>query len=175
MDSEAEQQLLSRAQAGDMEALGQLWDISSPKLFGYLVNTLRDKQLAEDVFQSTWLRAAEHIAGYQFRGVGFSSWLFAIARNECRQLWRKSNRAEEHVLQSEPVSHEHETLHSKLLVDQALSKLSESDQELLRLRYIADLSINEIAKTLNSNSVAVRVRVSRALARVRTVINTSHV
>lgn len=175
MDLDAERELVKRAQAGDMEALGQLWDTCSPKLFGYLVNTLRDRHVAEDVFQSTWLRAAEHIAGYTFKGVGFSSWLFAIARNECRQLWRKSNRPDAHLLDPEPVSHEHESLHAKLLVDQALSKLSESDQELLRLRYIADLSINEIAKTLNSNSVAVRVRVSRALARVRTVINTSHV
>lgn len=175
MDVEVERELVKRAQAGDMEALGQLWDACSPKLFGYLMNTLQDRQLAEDVFQTTWLRAAEHVSNYQFRGVGFSSWLFAIARNECRQHWRKSNRAEEHVLPTEPVSNEHDSLHNKLLIDRALSKLSESDQELLRLRYIADLSINEIAKTLNSNSVAVRVRVSRALARVRAVINTSQV
>lgn len=175
MDVDAERALVVRAQVGDMEALGRLWDTCSPKLFGYLMNTLRDRQLAEDVFQTTWLRAAEHVSGYRFKGVGFSSWLFAIARNECRQLWRKNNRVEEEVLQTEPHSNEHESLHSKLLIDQALSKLSESDQELLRLRYIADLSINEIAKTLNSNSVAVRVRVSRALARARLVINTSHV
>lgn len=175
MELDAEQQLVSRAQTGDMVALEQLWDTCSPKLFGYLVNTLRDRQLAEDVFQTTWLRAAEHVSTYSFRGVGFSSWLFAIARNECRQHWRKSNRAEGQALQAEPVSNEHESLQNKLFIDQALSKLSESDRELLRLRYIADMSINEIAKTLNSNSVAVRVRVSRALARVRSVINTSHI
>lgn len=41
------------------EMLGALWDATMPKLYGYLVNVLRDKALAEDILQSTWAKALE--------------------------------------------------------------------------------------------------------------------
>ena len=142
----------------------KLWGESTPKLFGYLMNTLRDKSLAEDILQSTWTKAIEALPRYQERGLPFSSWLFAIARNECRLHWRKENReiafdAQEHDI---PISTSPEP---SVLAEQILAQLSKDDRELLRLRYIADLSMHDIAKIINTNSVAVRVRIHRALKR----------
>src|SRR3989344_3676687 len=68
------------------------WEAITPKLFGYLVNVLRDKTLAEDIFQTTWIKAIEALPKFEQRGKGFGAWLFAIARNECKQYWRKANR-----------------------------------------------------------------------------------
>lgn len=151
----------------DKEALSKLWDETTPKLFGYLINTTRDPVLAEDLLQSTWLKAVENLAKYQDRGLPFSAWLFAIARNECRQNWRKANRE----VPFEPEIHDREAesdnSEDKILVEQLLSKLSEDDRELIRLRYIADLPINDIARILNLNFVTVRVRLHRALARAK--------
>ena len=150
--------------AMDRAKLEQLWDETTPKLFGYLVNTLHDKTLAEDIFQSTWIKAIEALPKYQERGLPFSAWLFAIARNECKLHWRKANHevafdAQEHDVAVVPDTDDH------VLAEQILAKLSGDDQELLRLRYIADLPMNEIAKILNTNSVAIRVRIHRALKR----------
>src|SRR5436190_1604661 len=92
MNSQAEQELVKRAQGGDREALGVLWDELTPKLFGYLVNTTKSKVLAEDLLQAVWLHAIEGLPKFEFRGIAVSAWLFAIARNECRQHWRKANR-----------------------------------------------------------------------------------
>lgn len=150
----------------DREGLGKLWDEITPKLFGYLVNVLRDKALAEDILQATWMKAIEALDSYQDRGIPFSAWLFAIARNECKLHWRKSNHevpydSNEHDIPSVPSSD------SAILAEQILATLPEDDRELLRLRYIADLSMSDIAKILQTNSVAVRVRVHRALKRAR--------
>lgn len=54
-----------------------------------------------------------------------------------------------------------------MLANQLLAKLSEDDRELIRLRFIADLSVGDIAKILNVNSVTARVRLHRALARLK--------
>lgn len=162
-----EQVLVQKAQEGDGAALGLLWDEFSPKLFGYLVNVLRDKPLAEDVFQTTWLKATEKLSSFHMQGISLSAWLFAIAKNECRQHWRKAQRPEVAVSDGEPVTDTRGELYAKLLAEQILEKLSEDDRELLRLRYIADLSTKEIARVLNINSIAVRVRVSRAVSRAR--------
>ena len=172
MTATEEAELVEKARGGDRDALGLLWDEVSPKLFGYLVNVCRDKTVAEDVFQNTWLKAVEALPKYQQRGIRFSAWLFAIARNECRQHWRKANREVGLETAAEPVGDDRATLQSKILIEQLLQHLSEDDRELLRLRYIADLSTLDIARVLQSNSVAVRVRISRALVRARKLVAT---
>lgn len=167
-----EQNLVKQAQGGDREALGKLWDQITPKLFGYLVNILKDKVLAEDIFQTTWLKALEALPQFRFRGTSISAWIFAIARNECRQHWRKGKRETEFIDNHvEPVGDFSEQVNDSLMVSQVLNKLSLDDQELLRLRYIADLPVNEIAKVLNINFVAVRVRLHRALFRARAAVD----
>lgn len=153
------------------EDLSRLWDELTPKLYGYLVNTVRDRTLAEDLLQNTWLRAIQASQGFQQRGVPVSAWLFAIARNECRQHWRKAGRE----VAFDPALHDRaaddrEKPESHVMVEKILSMLSEDDRELIRLRYIADLTVNDIAKVLNLNLVAVRVRLHRALQRARAQI-----
>src|ERR1700690_2372444 len=92
MTPEQEHMLVNKAKTGDREALGALWDAITPKLFGYLINTTHDKALAEDILQTTWLKAIKALPNYQPRGVNISAWLFAIARNEFHQHWRKAQR-----------------------------------------------------------------------------------
>lgn len=172
MNQQQEDVLIKRAQTGDRDALGLLWDQLTPKLFGYLINTLHDKTLAEDLLQATWLKAIEALPTFKPRGISISAWLFAIARNECRQHWRKGEMEVpfDPSLHDTPAQINNETEHT-ILVEQALNKLSNEDREIIRLRYIADLSVNDIARTLNINFVAARVRLHRALARAKTAIN----
>ena len=76
----------------DKNSLFALWSEITPKLYGYLVNVLRDKNLAEDILQTAWLKAIDNLSRFRGKESEFSSWLFAIARNECKQHWRKSGR-----------------------------------------------------------------------------------
>lgn len=168
----SEQELIKQAKLGNKEALEKLWDILTPKLFGFLVNTLKDKQVAEDVFQNTWLKAINALSSFNPAKGKFGSWIFVIAKNECRQIWRKDKHIE--ILDdsvTEPSRDDRKNSDNTILVDQIINKLSYEDQELLRLRYIADLPLNEIAAILNINFVAVRVRMHRAIKRAKTLVN----
>lgn len=168
MSSNEEQSLIRGAQDGDREALERLWDLLTPKLFGYLINTLRDRALAEDILQATWLKAINALPQFEARAAGIGAWLFAIARNECRAHWRKSGRETplDPALHDKPDNQEAKSDES-ILAEQILALLAEDDREILRLRYIADLPFKNIAEVLNINSITVRVRASRALARAR--------
>ncbi len=152
------------------DQISQLWDVVTPRLYGYLVNTLRDKELAHDILQNAWLKAIENISQFKGNEKEFSSWLFMIARNEMRQYWRKGGRE----VRFDPLLHDKETDASQenkegeMFLDQVVARLSASDQELVRLRYIGDMSFSEIAKVLNINQVALRVRMHRALGTLRT-------
>ena len=147
--------------------LESLWDELTPKLFGYLVNVLHDKTLAEDILQSTWTKALQALPRYQDENK-FQAWLFAIARNECKQYWRRVSRDMPIDQETHDTPDDHADNHQEnILIDQIMAKLSEDDRELLRLRYIADLPMNDIAKILHINIIAVRVRVHRALKRAQ--------
>lgn len=153
------------------ENLSALWDEITPKLYGYLINILHDKNLAEDILQNTWLKAIEALSQFKNRtGANFSSWLFAIARNECKQHWRKAGRE----ISFDAEVHDKKEFDSKdedkIFVDQILKKFSENDKELIRLHYIADLPLGEIAKILNINPITARVRMHRALAFAKIIL-----
>lgn len=170
MTIEEELSLTTRAQAGDKEALGLLWDAITPKLYGYCMNVFRDKTLAEDTLQQTWLKAIANIQLFKPRGVRFSAWLFAIARNECRQHWRTRTHESIDALSDTVAQSPMPRYEEKLLIGHILNKLSEEDQEIIRLRYIADLSFREIAIVLTISTISARVRVHRAIARARKYI-----
>ena len=151
--------------------ISALWDTITPKLYGYLIHTLHDKDLAEDILQTTWLKAITALPSFGNSGeTNFSAWLFAIARNECKQHWRKLGRE----IPFDSRIHDREEPDSKqedkILIDQILAQLSRDDQELIRLRYIADLPLNNIAKLLKINPITVRVRMHRALASAKLIL-----
>ena len=159
--------LIVRAQQGDREAVSQLWDAYTPKIYGYLMNTLRDRPLSEDTLQTTWQKALEALPRFRARGVPFGAWLFAIARNECRRNWRTSAR-------EVPLEPEHDrprdddgSRGDAIFIEQMLATLSEEDRELIRLRYIADLPIAEVARVLGITSIAARVRIHRTLKKLK--------
>lgn len=153
------------------DEIGELWDKITPKLYGYLVNVLKDKTLADDILQATWLKAIESLPKFQDRGYGFSAWLFSIARNEMKMHWRKGGREIPYNNNLHDVASEEDSeIEQNIFLEQILLKLSENDRELIRLRYIADLSFSEISKILKINQVALRVKIHRALGRARIML-----
>lgn len=167
---------IARAQAGDRAAVELLWDAHAPKLYGYLLHTVRDRTLADDLFQSTWVHAIEALPSYEHRGT-FTAWLIAIARNECRQHWRSSQRItaldlDQHDVADGASAQSRETQDA---VTRALRTLTEDDRELLRLRYIVGLPTNEIARVLAVSPIAARVRIHRARRHARAALTDHHV
>ena len=148
----------------------ELWDKVTPRLYGYLINTLKDASLADDILQNTWLKAIEALPKFESRGKGFSAWIFSIARNEMRMHWRKNGHDVPYDQKLHDVSEERNDQEDKIFLTQIVEKLGEEEQELINLRYIADLSFLEISKLLNVNLVAVRVKMHRALSRARLIL-----
>ena len=156
----------------DRDEISELWDKITPKLYGYLVNSLKDKGVADDILQNTWFKAIEALPRFEDRGLGINAWIFSIARNEMRMYWRTSGRnvSLDEDLHDVPVDYKND-IENKLFLDQILTSLSSGEQELIRLRYIADLSMAEIAKLLNKSPIAIRVSLHRALSRARMVVS----
>jgi RNA polymerase sigma-70 factor (ECF subfamily) len=170
MNIKEEKALIKSVKNGDKECLSKLWDAINPKLYGYLINTLKDKSIADDILQATWLKAISKIEQFHYRGARFSAWLFAIARNECRLYWRENKQTSTAPLEENILPTEDKTLTAiddKLAMEKIFKNLSVDEQELLQLRFIGQLNFKEIAGILAISVITARVRLYRIIKKAR--------
>jgi RNA polymerase sigma-70 factor (ECF subfamily) len=122
------------------------------------------------------VRAVIGIARYRWRPGGLEPWLFGIARNVIADEHRRIARAQRQhrsmaPVSEEPLPHEPgELADEHAAVRATFEQLSDSDRDLLELRVIARLSVEQTAAVLGKRPGAVRTAQSRALARLRTLL-----
>jgi RNA polymerase sigma-70 factor, ECF subfamily len=134
---------------------------------------------ADDVTQETLISAHRSFAEYRGDG-SVRAWLLGIARNKCLQYLEKARRRSAGLARGSG-RHEsstgEETLGAKRRADRAralLEQVKPSDREALLLRFGADLSFKEVAAACGIDEPAARKRVSRALMRLRSALESEH-
>lgn len=155
----------------DLQAFGALYDQYAPVIYRYLLSRLGNIDEARDVTSQTFLKAIEAFPQYTHRGY-FSAWLFSIARSKVIDLIRHNKHRVESFQEkwvdplSDPLAHALANERKEALL-RCLRALKPEDQELLRLRYVADLSYAEIAELAKKNEDAVKKSVYRLLVRLQ--------
>lgn len=169
-----DQELLDRIlgqQAGWRNMLSELLKRNHGALQARCHAYLRNREDAEDATQETQLRAYRAIR--TFRGEsGFRTWLFAIAERQCHNLVcrRKRHLLDEHVRALIEI-HEATLPSAGASTDQRdavrhiLTQLPEEARDVLMLRFYRDLSLEEMAVTLQLGLSATKMRLYRALDR----------
>jgi RNA polymerase sigma-70 factor (ECF subfamily) len=139
-------------------------------VYRYFYSRLDSSADAEDLTARTFLAALEALPRYHHRGY-FSAWLFSIARSKAMDHFRRRKpqvELSETHRSDEPdpltrVAHGDEI--ARLL--DLVRGLDETDRELIRLRYVADLSFAEIASLLGKKEDAVKKTLYRLLDRLQ--------
>lgn len=170
---ESDMELMKRAQAGDREAFGALFQRRSPSIWQMAYLLLHSSDAAEDVVQDTFTNALEHVG--DFRGESEPrSWLSAIALNSCRRMIRRkvtgvvsaeTSRLERGHGMSTPkrgvlTSMLRRETNRRLAL--ALGFLTEAQREVFVLHYVDELPYDEVAKLLNTTAGAARALSQRA-------------
>jgi RNA polymerase sigma-70 factor (ECF subfamily) len=142
-------------------------------ILGRLCKALLGSQAdADEATQETLLRAHRAMASYRAEG-SIKAWLCGIARHVCAHML-ESRRKQRELLEVVPIEAEardvFETRRRSRAVRDGLAKLKPSEREALVLRFVADLSHREIATACNLDEPTARKRISRALARLRSVM-----
>ena len=121
-----------------------------------------------------FLRVVERL--HSFKGSApFAAWLFTIARHAIIDFYRKrSNQRSEMEFDQMPdqgSSNGNTTIENQLLISSLLKQLSDTERELITLRFFGDLSAHEIGLILNMSDGAVRTGLYRALRKLRDIWN----
>ena len=171
--------LLARSRASP-HAFGDFYEQLSPQVLRFFVRRTGDPHRAVDLTAETFARAFEH--RQEFRGASdkqAAAWLWRIAHNELAG-YSRSTAVELAAVQrlglERPALNDEELLQVERLIAteelreqirRALEALPHDQQEVIRLRFIDDLSYEEMAHTLGVSNDVVRTRTSRALGALR--------
>jgi RNA polymerase sigma-70 factor (ECF subfamily) len=169
IDSEMQRDLLRLAKAGDGEAFAQLYDDSIERIYRYIYFRVTDEQTAEDLTSQVFFKAWENLERCKSTGAPFIAWLYTIARNAVIDYYRTrkntvaleeaSSLASEEPAPDEEIELQFETESLR----QALQELTEDQQQVIILKFIAGMSTDEIAEHLGKRAGAVRALQMRAL------------
>jgi len=161
---------MTRVQGGDEDALAELLERYRPRLFGFLNRRMPDA--ADDLFQETWLRVVRAKDSYDPTR-RFSTWLFQIANNLCRDRARR-RRVEEGYMQTtrdqtghDPALLKPPPLDLKLDMHRRLAALPERLREVLILRYYHQRTEPEIAEIVGIPRGTVKSRLHTAVRTLR--------
>ncbi|MGN8346594.1 RNA polymerase sigma factor [Pseudomonas sp. SMV71] len=155
MDPPSDESLLARYRHGDGAAFEALYARHRQGLYRFLLSLSNKAELAEEIFQDTWLSLIRSASQPQGRA-SFRTWLFQIARNRLIDHWRKhrvhnplhdSYDEQLHVQPDDRGSPEQQLSLSRdqARLDAALQALPEDQREVFLLRLHGDLELPQIA------------------------------
>jgi RNA polymerase sigma-70 factor (ECF subfamily) len=169
--------LVTRIQAGDREAYGDLYLRYFDRIYAYLLIAFRNHHEAEELTQQVFLQVLQALPRYERRRQPFRAWLFTIVRHVAVAQLKRQQR----VALEEPaaVARRRESgvdsdTHTQVLgwlADRELllfvERLPATQRQVLMMRFMLDLSNREIADILGTTGDVVRQHQSRALRALR--------
>jgi RNA polymerase sigma-70 factor, ECF subfamily len=171
MEKATIESLVERAQAGDRDALEELYLEHFDRIYSYLHMTVGNRHDAEDLTTQTFLRMLESIGKFRWGAAPFSAWLFRIAHNlamdhfRARRRWQPEEDVPEPpgAVESSAEEEAFRVLSSQSMFD-LIEDLSDEQRHVLILKFVFDFSNVEAATVLDKTEGAVKSLQHRALA-----------
>ena len=167
--------LVQRAQAGDADAFGELYDRYVDLVYRYIYYRVGSQALAEDLCSETFLRALRRISSFTWQGRDVGAWFVTIARNLIADHY-KSGRYRLEVSTADMLDADSadsraegrpeqlvlETLTNATLLE-SVKQLNPEQQECIVLRFLQGMSVAETALAMGKNEGAIKALQYRAV------------
>ncbi len=175
-DAPDDAQLVRAAAAGDQEALSELVERHTPRVYGICLRYFRDPDDAEDATQETFVALLRRASSFEGRAQ-FSTWLYRVATNACNDLARKRSRRPQTVPIEDRHSSPDHTIEDLLAarevsddLHRALAQLDEAQRRAVVLHDVGGWPLAEIADSEGVAVGTVKSRVHRGHARLATLL-----
>jgi RNA polymerase sigma-70 factor (ECF subfamily) len=166
--------LVERAQTGDGEAFGQLYDRYVDTVYRFIYFRLNDRALAEDFTSETFLRALRRLSTFSYQGRDIGAWFITIARNiildHVKSARHRLETPTAEIVEGTEQAPSPETAVIDALTAQrllaAVQSLGPEQRDCIVLRFIDGFSISETAAVLGKNDGAVKALQHRAVRKL---------
>jgi RNA polymerase sigma-70 factor (ECF subfamily) len=171
-----EKHLVEQAKSGDAEAFGQLYDACIDRVYRFIFFRVSDEPTAEDLTSQVFLKAWQNLGRYQPKGP-FLAWLYAIARNTVIDHYR-THKQTVSLDEAAPIAANDDKLDDLIelkfevnSLQESLQYLTEEQQEVITLKFIAEYDTDQIARKMGKSEGAIRALQMRALQALAKVLN----
>ena len=162
----------------DRELFAELYEEYMPKVYRHIYYKVNNTHVAEDLTSTVFEKALTNFGRFASDKASFSTWIFSIARNVVIDHYRVQGRrqavsldeaTEATQIASGDLSPEEEVMRSeeRQRLQVCLAKLSREEQEIISLKFGAELNNRQIAKTLGLSESNVGTRLYRAVRKLR--------
>jgi RNA polymerase sigma-70 factor (ECF subfamily) len=183
-----DEQLMLAYREGDAGAFEELYRRHKGGLYRFVLRSVRDRAVAEELYQEIWMRVIEARGRYQVpapsagQPAKFTTWLYTIAHNRLVDHWRKrglqlvsldqedaqgAERAEPPAAPDYEPPRVLEAKQSLARFAQALEALPPAQREAFLLHEEAGMSVTEIARATGTNEEAAKSRLRYALSKLK--------
>ena len=166
--------------SGDPAAFKILYERHRGPLYRFMLGQLRDRPLAEELYQDVWQRVIAARAGWKPEAA-FSTWLYRIAHNRLNDHWRSQRHRPPAPIDAElrtaaladPDDPERLAGNEELRqhLQRALDELPDEQREAVLLRLLQELSLDEIGRITGVGRETVKSRLRYALDKLRARLN----
>ncbi len=171
-EEEETQALVRRAQAGDLDACGEIYDAFAPRVFRFFRFRVPADE-AEDLMQRVFLKMVEQLPNYRYTGSPFAAWLFRMARNALIDASR-TDRPDLPLEQAAERAAEYGNPESQSLsamdgaqLRRAVDALPREQRDVIVYRFFAGLSSLQTAALMGKSEGSVRAMQFRAIEGLR--------
>ena len=177
-----DEQLMLAYRAGDAGAFETLYSRHKGALYRFILRSVREPAVAEELFQEVWMRVIEARARYEPQA-RFRTWLFTIAQHRMVDRFRRRglklvplDAGDDPPLDpparaADQPERQAETREQMARLASALDALPQAQREVFLLREEAGMSLAEIAQATGTNEEAAKSRLRYALAKLREAIS----
>lgn len=172
----ADEVLVRRASAGDVDAFADLYLRHLEAVFRYFFYRVGHRQDAEDLTEQVFLKAWQSIGRYDYQGIPFTAWLFRIAHNlliDHRRAERGTEPLDDVREMEDQAAGPAEVALRRAEARQlaaALGQLSPVEQSVVALRFLQGFDHRTVAGVIGKSEVATRSIQSRALDRLARIL-----
>lgn len=174
--------LLEKAQSGDSAAFGEIYREYYTPVFRYLYLRTRNRELSEDLVQTTFLKVTASLNRFRFREVSPLAYFFTVARHSLVDHWRKKK---EVLFETEETGNDipdaaptpetaTENRLTRELLEKIINDLSPPHRQIIEMRFFQELTNAEIAERLKKKEPAIRQIQCRALRELRALCQARH-
>jgi RNA polymerase sigma-70 factor (ECF subfamily) len=164
---------------GDRAAFGTFYDRFAPLVFSFAMRLVQERSAAEDLLQEVFFQIWREAGNYSPERGTPEAWIITITRSRAIDKLRSIRRRDKSFVPMEgPTGQEYDgrvesgatASDSKIMVNNALSQLSDNQRHVLELAYFDGLTQSEIADHLKEPLGTVKTRMRAALGRLRELL-----
>ena len=174
-ENAAQEELIRRAKRGDVKAFSRLYAQIYKELYRFALYMTKHPQDAEDAVSEAVISAFENMCSLR-KEESFRSWMFTILNNQCRKILRGRNRTvstderDDIARDTESAAGHEPDYAGQHDVRAAFAALEEEEQMIIAFSVFGGYRSEEIAAMLDKNAATVRSRKSRALGKMRKIL-----